>query len=47
MLCQGHHDIVRCVRVIGGSGSMTLLSAASDGVVCQALLSPNRPSCAS
>ncbi len=31
---KAHHDIVRCVRVMGDIGSLTLLSAASDGVVC-------------
>lgn len=31
---KGHHDIVRCARVIGDSGSMQLVTAASDGVVC-------------
>ena len=31
---KGHHDIVRCARIIGGSSSMALVTAASDGVVC-------------
>ncbi len=31
---KGHHDIVRCARVIGDSSSMQLVTAASDGVVC-------------
>jgi WD40 repeat protein len=31
---KGHHDIVRCVRIMGGGSSMALVSAASDGVLC-------------